>query len=235
MERHKLYGNGSASGITAEDQHIVPQPDSESISPPVGVVPTIYLIDDNLSTLAALRHLLSSFDYHVLAYTDPKKFLVEYDAQLPGCIISDLAMPGCDGIALQMEINARGVHQPIIFLTGNGTIPESVRAMKAGAIEFMTKPVDEDALIVAVSTAIALDSRTRNSRIPLDLLSRREMEILRLIMSGCINKQIGDQCGIRERTVKFHRFNIMKKLGVTNTRELIRFVAGEPRLNFGNM
>ena len=199
----------------------------------VDVAPTIYLIDDDLRVLKALRHLLASCDYTVLSYDEPKKFLKEHDPYVHGCVISDLSMPGCDGIALQAAMNARGGHQPIIFLTGFGTIAESVRAMKGGAVEFLTKPVDEDALLEAVRTALKRDLITRDSRLRLELLTERELAILRLIVAGHLNKQIGVMFGITDRTVKFHRSNFMRKLKISTTIELIRLASGDPRLNDG--
>jgi len=196
--------------------------------------PTIYLIDDDLRVLKALRHLLTSFDYVVLSYDEPAQFLKEHDPRIPGCVISDLAMPGLDGIALQTALNERGGHQPIIFLTGHGTITESVRAMKGGAVDFLTKPVDEEALLSAVHNALQRDDQTRGSRLYLEKLTEREAQVLGKILAGRLNKQIATDCGISERTVKFHRANLMKKLGVSSTNDLVRLAAGEPRLNTGS-
>lgn len=194
--------------------------------------PTVYLIDDDLRVLKALRSLLQSYDYRVLSYDDPVQFLRDHDPLLPGCIVSDLAMPGLDGITLQKQLNALGGHQPLIFLTGQGSIPETVNAMKDGAVDFLTKPVDEILLLEAVRAAIERDDRFRKTpRLRLEVLTPREIQVLKHILAGRLNKQIASECDISERTIKFHRANLMKKLGLKSTAELIRLAARETSLS----
>ena len=189
----------------------------------------IYLVDDDTGVLKALTRVLNGQGYDVLAFSSPTEFLARHDPSIPGCAIFDVSMPGLDGIALQAALKAGGVERPVIFITGVGDIPVSVRAMKAGAIDFLTKPVKSRDLLAAVAVAAEKEARTRELRNELaslnDRLSKltpREREVLTHVVAGQLNKQIAADLGIVEKTIKLHRSRMMHKLGVRTVAELVR-------------
>jgi FixJ family two-component response regulator len=162
-------------------------------------------------------------------YTSPKTFIEQHDAAAPGCIILDLAMPGLDGLDVQRALSAAGCRRPIIFLTGCGDVPASVQAMKAGAVDFLTKPVQDKDLLAAVRNAIEIDRLARHAdaerqsiRRRLASLTPREHEVLERVIAGRLNKQIAADLGTVEKTVKFHRSRIRAKLGIWTLPGLIR-------------
>jgi FixJ family two-component response regulator len=164
-------------------------------------------------------------------YTSPEAFLEQHDTAAPGCVILDLAMPGMDGLDVQRALSAAGCRRPIIFLTGCGDVPTSVQAMKAGAVDFLTKPVQAEDLLAAVRNAIEIDRRARQAegerqaiRQRLASLTPREREVLDLVIVGRMNKQIAADLGTVEKTVKFHRSRIRAKLGIRALPDLIRMV-----------
>ena len=191
---------------------------------------TVYLVDDDPGVLKALSRLLSTRGYDVKAYTSPEVFLEEYDVLAPGCALLDVAMPGLDGLELQRMLNAlAGSHRPILFLTGRGDIPTSVQAMKAGALDFLTKPVKDNDLLEAISRAEARDADSRELHSELKLieervetLTPREREVFLHVVTGRLNKQIASDLGIAEKTIKIHRKQVMDKLGVRNLLDLVR-------------
>jgi FixJ family two-component response regulator len=191
---------------------------------------TVYLVDDDPGVLKALSRLLSTRGYDVKAYTSPEVFLEEYDVTAPGCAVLDVAMPGLDGLELQRMLNAlAGSHRPILFLTGRGDIPTSVQAMKAGALDFLTKPVKDNDLLEAISRAEARDADSRELHSELKLieervetLTPREREVFLHVVTGRLNKQIASDLGIAEKTIKIHRKQVMDKLGVRNRLDLVR-------------
>ena len=196
----------------------------------MSAAPLVHLVDNDPRVLKAVARLLASEGIRTAASTSAREFLSRYDASVPGCVVLDLAMPGESGLDLQEELQRNHVPVPVVFLSGRGNVPASVRAMKGGALDFLTKPVDGDALVDAVRRGIALDEvqRTRADeehalRTALDTLTPREREILPYLVSGKLNKQIAADLGVVEKTVKVHRMHVMHKLGVQRLADLVRF------------
>jgi FixJ family two-component response regulator len=191
---------------------------------------TVYLVDDDPGVLKALSRLLRARGYEVKPYFSPQLFLEEHDVAVPGCAILDVSMPGLDGLQLQRALTAAGgYHRPVVFVTGKGDIPTSVRAMKAGAIDFLTKPVKDKDLFEAVSSAEALDAESRRLHSELEsmqakvrTLTPREREVLTHVVAGRLNKQIAGDLGTVEKTIKVHRSRMMDKLGIRMVADLVR-------------
>ena len=197
----------------------------------------VFLVDDDARVLKALSRLLRAKGYDTRPFTSPQEFLAQHDAAVPGCAILDVAMPGLDGLALQQVLAAGGEQRPIIFLTGTGDIPTSVRAIKAGAIDFLTKPIKEKDLLQAIARAEEIDKEARQSRVErasiqakIATLTPREREVLSHVVAGRLNKQIANDLGTVEKTIKFHRRRVMEKLGLRTVADLVRFAqrAGIP-------
>jgi FixJ family two-component response regulator len=193
---------------------------------------TIHIVDDDVVILRALKRLLTLAGHDVETHLCAEDFLEKHDPDEPGCAIVDLDLPGLDGFGLQDSLAIDHVDRPIIFLTGNGDIPASVRAMKAGAIDFLTKPVEPTCLLSAVSQAIDRDSAVRRigqqRRIAehrLASLTRREREVFEWVVVGRLNKQIAAELGTVEKTVKVHRGRMMEKMGVRTVADLVRLEA----------
>ena len=189
----------------------------------------VYLVDDDAGVLKALSRLLRAKNYDVRAHASPEEFLAHHDARVPGCAVLDVSMPGLDGLQLQQALTDGGIHRPVIFLTGKADIPTSVRAMKAGAIDFLTKPVSQEDLLAAIARAQEQDARTRKSDAELDVirarmasLTPREREVLTHVVAGRLNKQIAGDLGTVEKTIKVHRGRMMEKLGVRTVADLVR-------------
>ena len=190
---------------------------------------TTFLVDDDPGVLKALARIMRTAGYESRSYSSPLDFLHDHDPSVPGCVILDLAMPGLDGMELQQQLAGGDVERPIIFLTGNGDVPTSVRAMKAGAVDFLTKPVKRDALLVAIARAAERDAETRQARGErlsiegrLAKLTPREREVLSHVVAGRLNKQITAALGTVEKTVKVHRGRMMAKLGLRSVADLVR-------------
>jgi FixJ family two-component response regulator len=190
---------------------------------------TVFLVDDDASVLRALARLLRAAGHVVRSYQSPRAFLAEHDSGVPGCAVLDLSMPEVDGLALQAVLAAGPVPRPVIFLTGAADVPTSVRAMKAGAVDFLTKPVDQAALLAAVGQATAADREAREARAGVaaasarvDALTPREREVLALVVAGRLNKQIAHTLGTSLKTVKVHRGRMMAKMGVQTVADLVR-------------
>ena len=190
----------------------------------------VYLVDDDPGVLKALSRLLRARGYEVKPYSSPQLFLEEHDVAVPGCAILDVSMPDLDGLELQRALTATGgSHRPVVFVTGKGDIPTSVRAMKAGAIDFLTKPVKDKDLFEAVSSAEALDAESRRLHSELETmqakvrtLTPREREVLTHVVAGRLNKQIAGDLGTVEKTIKVHRSRMMEKLGIRMVADLVR-------------
>lgn len=190
---------------------------------------TVFLVDDDDSFLRSLSRLLRASGYSVIAHPSAREFLESLRPGARGCVVTDLRMPGMDGIALQEALVQKGSPLPILFLTGHGDIPVTVQAMRRGAEDFLTKNAPKQQLLAAVDRALARNEQEhveRSRREALwqrfETLSPREVEVLRGVLRGCLNKQIAADLGIHERTVKLHRFGVTTKLGVQSVAELTR-------------
>jgi FixJ family two-component response regulator len=190
---------------------------------------TVFLVDDDAGVLKALARLLQARGYAVQSFTSPQAFLAGHDACVPGCAVLDISMPDLDGMALQQALTAKGSQRPVIFLTGRGDIPTSVRAMRAGAIDFLTKPVNDADLLAAIARAEREDSEIRSASASLNsinarlaMLTPREREVMTHVIAGRLNKQIAGDLGTVEKTVKVHRGRVMNKLGVRSVADLVR-------------
>jgi FixJ family two-component response regulator len=190
---------------------------------------TVFLVDDDLSILRALTRLLRVGGHQVSAFRSPRDFLAQHDAAVPGCVLLDLAMPGLNGLELQAALAAAGSQRPIVFISGHGDVPSSVRAMKAGAVDFLTKPVSQENLLAAIQRAIECDRVMRQTRAELQAiderlnrLTPREREVFQHVVAGQLNKQIAVDLGTVEKTVKVHRSRVMEKMGVRSLADLVR-------------
>jgi FixJ family two-component response regulator len=190
---------------------------------------TVFLVDDDAGVLKALSRLLRAKGYNIQSYTSPQEFLARHDATMAGCAVLDVSMPGLDGLELQQALAVEGSPRPVIFITGKGDIPTSVRAMKAGALDFLTKPVSEEDLLAAVGRAEEQDAKSRQDRADvasiqakLATLTPREREVLTHVVAGRLNKQIAGDLGTVEKTIKVHRSRMLDKLGVRTIADLVR-------------
>ena len=190
---------------------------------------TVFVVDDDPSVLKALGRLVRSAGLEVELFASPEDFLNRYDQNVPGCLILDVAMPNITGLEMHQTLIEKGSELPVIFLTGHGDIPMSVRAIKQGAIDFFTKPLNDNELISAIQNAQKKDELARNARAQLNELQQRlasltprELEVLSHVVSGKRNKQIADDLGIVEKTIKVHRSNIMEKLKVQSLADLVK-------------
>jgi FixJ family two-component response regulator len=190
----------------------------------------VYVVDDDDDLRTALARLLASAGIESATFGSPQAFLERFDRRLPACLVLDLAMPGIDGLALQRILESEGRLLSVVFLTGHGDLAAGVQAMKRGAVDFLTKPVDDQVLLDAISQALAraqarydADANARRDRAQLDRLTPREREVLEGVAAGKLNKQIAASLGTAEKTVKFHRANLMRKLGVRTVAGLVQF------------
>jgi FixJ family two-component response regulator len=189
----------------------------------------VFVVDDDASMRESLKNLIRSVGLRVETLSSAQEFLRAKRGDEPGCLILDVRMPGLSGLDLQKRMAEAGVDLPIIFLTGHGDIPMSVRAMKAGAVEFLTKPVREQDLLDAVQEALERDCAVRNQRTKLDGLHERfdsltpkERDVMGKVVAGLLNKQIAAELGTSETTVKIHRHQVMEKMKAASLAELVR-------------
>jgi FixJ family two-component response regulator len=190
--------------------------------------PIVFVVDDDYRVREALSRLISSVGLGVATFGSAAEFMESEKPDAPACLVLDLQLPGTSGLELQQQL-AAGDAPPIIFMTGHGDIPSTVRAMKAGAIEFLSKPFGEQELLQAIDAAIILDRETRRKRSELSelqkhyaLLTPREREVLTFVVAGFANKQAASDLGIAENTIGVHRGQIMKKMGARSLAELVR-------------
>jgi len=190
---------------------------------------TTFLVDDDPAVLRSITRLLKAAGYRTKSFSSPQKFLSAHDPAVPGCAIIDLVMSEIDGLHVQQALIESGSERPIIFLTGRADVSASVKAMKAGAVDFLTKPVQRDALFSALSSAAERDALSRKRRNEsssigerLGTLTHREREVLEHVIAGRLNKQIAASLGTVEKTVKVHRGRMMAKLGVHGVADLVR-------------
>ena len=189
----------------------------------------IAIVDDDPSVRKGLQRLIRSAGWAAESFASAQEFLDRPRTNAPSCVVLDLQLPGLSGLDLQKQMTEAGLEIPIVFLTGHGNIPLTVQAMKAGAVEFLTKPVDEQDLLKAIQEAVERDRRTRQQQAELgDLRDRyqsltvREQEVMRQVISGLLNKQIAGELKITEDTVKFHRGHIMRKMRADSLADLVR-------------
>jgi len=194
--------------------------------------PTVFLVDDDPAVLKGLSRLFRSAGLNVAPFQSAQDFLDGEIFLAPGCIVLDVAMPGLDGLALQEALVARDSELPVIFLTGHGDIAMGVQAMKVGATDFLTKPVDDQTLLDAVRTAIEKNRLALQTRAELDdirqrlaTLTPREREVLALVVAGQLNKQAAAELGTVEKTIKVHRARVMAKMKVSSLAELVRLTS----------
>jgi FixJ family two-component response regulator len=195
------------------------------------VEPIVFIVDDDLSVRRSTERLVRSAGFNAQSFAAAGEFLKNPRPEGPACLVLDVRMPGLNGMDLQHELNQTGIHIPIIFITGHGDIPMSVRAMKAGAVEFLTKPFRSQTLLDAIRAAIERDrsmhkerSEAGELRQHYDQLTPREREVMALVAAGMLNKQIAGDLATSERTIKFHRAHIMQKMNAKSLADLVRMV-----------
>jgi FixJ family two-component response regulator len=191
--------------------------------------PTVFIIDDDPSARRGLARLIRTAELSVESFASAEEFLNSDLRGGPGCIVLDVRMKGMSGPQLQEELKKTGSGLPIVFLSGHGDVPTTARAMKKGAVDFLTKPVDAEELLAAVRASLAMDAENRmeheeirSFRERIKTLTRREYEAMTFVISGILNKQIADEMEISVDTVKIHRGRVMKKMGVASVAELVR-------------
>ena len=193
---------------------------------------TVFVVDDDSSVRKSLARLLGQAGWNVETYESAESFLAQWDRRRPGCLVLDVALPGLDGLELQQHQSESGQALPIVFLTGRGDIPMSVRAIKAGAVDFLTKPVESESLFPAVRAALEQGEAARAGQSAsaelhhrFESLTPREREVLAAVAAGRLNKQIAADLGIVEQTVKFHRARIMERMRAKTVAELMHLAA----------
>jgi FixJ family two-component response regulator len=210
------------------------------------VAPTVFIVDDAPEIRASLARLLAAAGYPLRAFESAETFLEQHDVDVPGCLLLDIGLPGLSGTELQRALAGSANPLPIVFLTGAGDIQTGVHAMKEGAVDFLTKPIDCARLFAAVDQAFQCDAEQRvqvkirraiHQR--LDTLTPREREVLTYVVQGLLNKQIAGEMGTGEKTVKVHRARMMSKMAVRSVPELVQLAARvgvkiEPTLGFGS-
>ncbi|WP_119273715.1 response regulator transcription factor [Taklimakanibacter deserti] len=191
--------------------------------------PVVFVIDDDPSVREALSSLFRSIGLRVELFASTAEFLSTEPSTAPSCLVLDVRLPGLSGLDFQTELAKANMHIPIIFITGHGDIPMTVKAMKAGAVEFLTKPFRDQDMLDAVQLAFAKDRQRRESektttdlRANFETLTSREQEVMALVTAGLMNKQIAAEIGVSEITVKFHRGNVMRKMGARSFADLVK-------------
>lgn len=195
-----------------------------------GGKPVVYVVDDDPSVRKALERLMRSAGHNARTFTSALEFLNGKRLETPACLVLDINMPGLNGLELQEYLTDKEISLPIVFITGYGSVPESVKAMKAGAVDFLQKPFSDEDLLEAIARALDTNRRTRQDqeqlkqlRERLETLTPREYEVFRLVVTGMLNKQIAFELGTVEKTVKVHRARVMAKMGAQSLADLVRF------------
>jgi Response regulator len=192
---------------------------------------TIFIVDDDLEVRQAVALLMESVGLPVETYGSADEFLEAFDPERPGCLILDVRMPGMSGLELQARLAAETIHPPVIIITGHGDVPMAVRAVQAGAVDFIEKPFNDQALLDSVHRALELDARQRGHarelaeiRRRLDSLTPRECQVMNLVVSGLRNKMIAAELNVSQSTVEAHRARVMEKMGARTLSDLMRMV-----------
>jgi FixJ family two-component response regulator len=198
-------------------------------------IPIVFIVDDDVSVRESLELLVRDENWKPQTFASAQEFLNHPRKRVPSCLVLDLSLPGVDGLELQKRLGVEDIEMPIIFITGHGDVPQSVQAMKAGALEFLTKPVNNEALVSAIrnaiqrsSIALAQNAEMQELRDRYASLTTRERQVMELVVAGLLNKQVGGELGISEITVKAHRGQAMQKMKANSLADLVR-MAGKLR------
>jgi len=191
--------------------------------------PVVFVVDDDEAICESLRLLIGDIGLEVRTFTNARQFLETYDSSRPGCLVLDVRMSGMSGLELQSRLSELGIRIPTIIITGHADVPMAVEAMKAGAVDFIEKPFRDQVLLDSIQRAVETDVRTRRRRREqqdlqsrVQLLTSREREVMDRLVAGSSNKSIAFELGISQKTVDFHRANILEKIGVNSVVELVR-------------
>jgi FixJ family two-component response regulator len=193
------------------------------------VTPIVFIVDDDISVRESMELLIRDENWQPKTFASAQEFLDHPRKRVPSCLVLDLSLPGLSGLELQKQLTVEHIDMPIIFITGHGDVPQSVQAMKAGALEFLTKPLNNDALVTAIRSAIHRSSLAlvQNAEMQelqhrFDSLTSRERQVMALVVAGLLNKQVGGELGISEITVKAHRGQVMQKMKANSLADLVR-------------
>jgi len=194
--------------------------------------PIVFIVDDDVSVRESLELLVRNENWKPETFASAQEFLNHARKPVPSCLVLDLSLPGLNGLELQKQLVAEPINTPIIFITGHGDVPKTVQAMKAGAVEFLTKPLDYEALVSAIRNALqrsrlalAQGLEIQELRARYASLTQREQQVMALVVSGLLNKQAGGELGISEITVKAHRKQVMQKMKADSLADLVRMAA----------